>query len=354
MPGRQVCLVATIVLGACLSLRGQTFEVGPQGSKPTNTKPKEKGTDRTPSQDSGMGWGSSIGVAREARAAREALQKNDYRSAAAHAERAAKAAPQNPDFWFHYAYSARLAGQYSESVVAYNRGLQQRPSSIEGLSGLAQTYAKMGRNKDAEEMLKRVIAANPSSDADLRLAGELTLSSDPRLALSYLERADAIHPSARNELLMARAYERSGDNNKAKELLDRARSRAPRDPEVLRSVAGYYRDSGEYDQAIATLKSVPSESPAYLTELAYTYELAGKKTEAADVYLQAANRAPGQVDIQLNAAQAQVSAKRAARAEPLLKRVESLDPNHYRVHAIRGEINRLRRQNDVAIRSEEH
>ncbi|PYX22225.1 MAG: hypothetical protein DMG82_15285, partial [Acidobacteria bacterium] len=186
---------------------------------------------------------------------------NDYRAASSHAARAAKSAPQNPDLWFLYAYAARLAGQYSESVDAYNRGLQARPSSVEGLSGLAQTYAKMGRNKDAEETLKRVIAANPSSDADLRLAGELTLSSDPRLALSYLERADAIHPSARNELLMARAYERTGDKNKAKELLDRARSRAPRDPEVLRSVASYYRDSGEYDQAIATLKSVPSQSP---------------------------------------------------------------------------------------------
>jgi tetratricopeptide (TPR) repeat protein len=353
MPGTRVCLAAAIILLACAGLAGQTFEVGPQGNQPANGRKDEKSSRRGPASDSGMGWGSSIAVAREARAAREALQKNDYRAASSHAARAAKSAPQNPDLWFLYAYAARLAGQYSESVDAYNRGLQARPSSVEGLSGLAQTYAKMGRNKDAEETLKRVIAANPSSDADLRLAGELTLSSDPRLALSYLERADAIHPSARNELLMARAYERTGDKNKAKELLDRARSRAPSDPEVLRSVAGYYRDSGEYDQAIATLKSVPSQSPAYLSELAYTYELAGKKTEAADVYLQAANRAPGQVDIQLNAAQAQVSAKRAARAEPLLKRVESLDPNHYRLHAIRGEINRLRRQNDAAIREYE-
>ena len=351
MPGMLVCLAAMILL-ACTGLAGQTFEVGPQANQPA-TGTKEKSPRRQPGSDSGMGWGSSIAVAREARAAREALQKNDYRAATSHAARAAKSAPQNPDLWFLYAYAARLAGQYPESVDAYNHGLQERPSSIEGLSGLAQTYAKMGRNKDAEEMLKRVIAANPSSDADLRLAGELTLSSDPKLALSYLERADAIHPSARNELLMARAYERTGDKNKAKELLDRARSRAPNDPDVLRSVAGYYRDSGEYEQAIATLKSVPSQSPLYLSELAYTYELAGKKTEAADAYLQAANRAPGQIDIQLNAAQAQVSAKRAARAEPLLHRVESRDPNHYRLHAIRGEINRLRRQNDAAIREYE-
>jgi len=220
-----------------------------------------------------MGWGSSIEVAREARAAREALQRNENRSAAAHAARAAKAAPQNPDLWFLYAYAARLAGDYQASVNAYTRGLQARPSSIEGLSGLAQTYAKMGRSKEAEEMLKRVLAANPSSDADLRLAGELTLNTDPKLALAYLSRADAIRPSARTELLMARAYQRAGDQNKAKELLERARNRAPRDSEVVRSVAAYYRDTGQYDLAISTLKSLPSEAPSYLSELGYTYEL---------------------------------------------------------------------------------
>src|SRR5437868_13973295 len=88
MPGRRVCLVATIVLGASVALTGQTFEVGPQGSQPSHTAPKGKTTRRSPNSDAGMGWGSSIGVAREARAAREALQKNDYRSASAHAARA--------------------------------------------------------------------------------------------------------------------------------------------------------------------------------------------------------------------------------------------------------------------------
>ncbi len=48
---------------------------------------------------------------------------------------------------------------------------------------------------------------------------------------------------------MARAYDRLGDKGRAKELLDRARSTAPRDPDVVRSVASYYRDTGQYDLA---------------------------------------------------------------------------------------------------------
>jgi len=348
----RACFIAAAALAVSVASFGQTFEIGPQ-EKNWPVSPSKKSPGHAAPQDSGMGWGSSIEVAREARAAQAALQKNDYRSAVFHAEHAAKAAPHNSDLWFLLAYAARLAGQYSSSVDAYQRGLQLRPSSIEGLSGLAQTYARMGRSAEAQEILGQVIAANPKSEADLRLAGELVLPSDPKQALVYLERADAIRASARNELLMARAWERFGDRRRAKELLDRARRTAPRDPDVLRSIGSYYRDTGQYDLAISTLKSVPSESPSYLSELAYTYELAGERSEAAETFLRAANKAPGQAELQLNAAQALVNAKQPGRAEPLLKRVEVLEPNHYRMHAVRGEIARFRRQIQVALREYE-
>ena len=352
-PKRQVCLLMAMVVGAWVTLSGQTFEVGPQSNSPSQNKPAQKPNRRSQSAESGMGWGTSIEVAREARAAREALQKNDYRAATSYASRAARSAPQNADLWFLFGYAARMSGDYSSSVDAYKQGLQGRPSSIEGLSGLAQTYAKMGRNQEAQETLKAVIAANPKNDADLRLAGELALTSDPKLALTYLERAESIRPSARNELLMARAYERTGDKAKAQDLLERARKTAPLDPDVARSVASYYRDSGQYDQAIDTLKSVPSVAPSYLAELGYTYELAGKRSEAAETLVRAADQAPKQIDLQLSAAQALVNAKHYGRAETLLKRVESIDPNQYRMHAIRGAIDHAQHDDKSAIQEYE-
>ena len=102
------------------------------------------------------------------------------------------AAPQNPDLWFTLAYAARLSGQYSQSVDAYQRGLQLKPSSVEGLSGLAQTYARMGRSADAQKTLEAALAANPKSDVDLQLAGELLLPTDPERAIDYLQRSEAV------------------------------------------------------------------------------------------------------------------------------------------------------------------
>jgi len=60
--------------------------------------------------------------------------------------------------------------------------------------------------------------------------------------------------------------------------------------------------------------------------------------------------AEGQIDIQLNAAQALVNAGDFGDAETLLKRAEGLDSAHYRLHAIRGQLYRLERRPEDGIR----
>jgi len=297
-----------------------------------------------------MGWGSSIEVARQARAAQQALDKGDFERAANFAERAAKAAPQNADFWFLLGYAARLAGRYPTSIDAYNHGLQARPSSIPGLSGLAQTYAKMGRNEEAKALVEKALAANPRSAEDLRLAGELLLLSDPKQSLTYFRRAESEQSNPRTELLMARAYQRVGDRDQAKKWLEAARSKAPHNPDVLRSVAAYYRETGQYQLALETLKPLPAKDANAMAELAFTYQMAGEKKQAAQMYLRAAAMAEGQIDIQLNAAQALVNAGDFGDAETLLKRAEGLDSAHYRLHAIRGQLYRLERRPEDGIR----
>ena len=297
-----------------------------------------------------MGWGSSIEVARQVHAAQDAMRRGDYTTAMNSAERVVKSAPQNPDFWFLLAYSARLAGRYNTSVDAYKKGLEERPSSIEGLSGLAQTYARMGHNQEAQATLQKVLAANPTNPDDLQLAGELLLNSDPRGALTYLEKAEALKSRPRTELLMARAYQRLDQPDQVHALLERARRRAPHDPEVLRSIAGYYRETNQYDEAIRILTSLPLKDASSLAELAYTYELAGKRNQAADTYLRAADAAKGQIDIQFGAAQALINTGRVTQAQTLLNRAQALDSNHYRLHALRGEIDNLENKYEDGIR----
>jgi len=340
-----LCLIAAPFLTA------QTFEVTPQSSGKKFQKAKQKpSAPQKKREGNGIGWGSGIETAREARAVQQALAKGDYKSAIASATRAANSAPQNADLWFLLGYAARLGGDYSLSLQGYQKGLQKKPSSIQGLSGEAQTYAKMGRTNEAQNLLKQVLAANPKSATDLQLSGELALQSDPKTALDLLKRADAVQASARTDLLIARAYQKMNQPEASKQYLDRAESRAPNDPNVLRAVGAFYRDAGNYDDAIASLQKAVSKTPLALAELAYTYGLAGKKKEAAETYTQAANRYPKSADLQMSAAQALVNVAAFEKAENFLKRAEGSNPNNYRLHAIRGQIYTLEDHNDEALR----
>jgi tetratricopeptide (TPR) repeat protein len=292
-------------------------------------------------------------VAREARAAQMALQQGDARGAVAHAQHAVNAAPQNYDLWFTLAYAARLSGQYSLSVDAYQRGLALKPSSVQGLSGLAQTYARMGRTADAQQALDQVLAANPKSDQDLQLAGELLLPTDPKRALEYLQRSEAAKPSARTELLLARAYDRTGNGEAAHNMLERARHSAPNNPEVLRAVASYYRDTGHYDQAIAILEGLHAKDASTLAELGYSYALAGNTHASASAYAEAAKHAPQDIEIQLNAAQAMLGAGDFENATSLLNHAAALNSQHYRLYALRGRLDAVQHRSDEAIREYE-
>lgn len=353
-------LISRTILGVLLLTASfavaQTFEINKphpaHKGHPGKKKPNEKSA--PPPRAGSMGWGSGIEVARQARAAQDALKRGDYKAAVGYAQRAASSAPQDASLWFSLGYAARLAGEYQLSASAFEHGLRDQPSSIGGLSGLAQTYAKMGRHADAQALLQKVLAANPKSVTDLELAGELFLSSDTTTGLRLLLRAEALQPSARNELLIARAYQRLNQQDQAKRYLVSAEAKAPHNPSVLRTVAAFYRDAKQYDLAIATLqKALGTKDPQVLPELAYTYEVAGKKKEAAAAYSEAATAHMRNTGLQLSAAQALVNVSEFKRAGVFLQRAEEQDPQSYRLHAIKGQLYSVQNQDEDAIREYE-
>jgi tetratricopeptide (TPR) repeat protein len=268
-----------------------------------------------------------------------------------YAQRATQSAPNDPQLWFLLGYAARLNAKYQLSEDAYSRGLKLSPSSLEGLSGLAQTYSAMGRNDDAVRLLKQVLASDPRRANDALVLGDLYMrAGDYTSALDALGRAERAHPDARSELLMALCYQHLKKPDLANKYLEAARKRAPDNPEVQRSLAGFFREEGKYPEAIAALKSIRNPKPDVTAELAYTYQLDGKPDESARLYGKAADELPKDMSLQLSAAQAQVAAGEIERAQPFLQRAEGIDSNYYRLHAIRGEIARTQDQDAEAVK----
>jgi len=302
------------------------------------------------SQEKSLGWGSNIENARLAHAAEQALKDGNYSSAMDYAQRATQSAPDNPQLWFLLGYAARLARKTQLSLDAYNRGLRLSPNSLDGLSGLAQTYKTLGRRDEAERILIKVLATDPKRSNDSEMLGEIYLQSGKYdQAVSVLNGTEAVQSSARVELLIALAYQRTKDFDKANHYLDLAKAHSRDNPEVERALAGFYRETGNYAAAIGALKSIRNPDPEIQAEMGYTYQLAGKPEESAKAYAQAASAKPGDVNLQLSAAQAQLAAGSTEGAEPFLKHAAALDPAHYRLHAIRGEIARLQERDQEAI-----
>jgi tetratricopeptide (TPR) repeat protein len=334
----------------------QTFELGGQPSKPNQQKPRRENKGKQSSSGEaapstgGMGWGSSIEVGRNARAAEDALKRGNYAAAMTFAERMTQSAPNEARNWFLLGYSARLAGKYQVSIDAYNRGLARQPSSVEGLSGLAQTYMHVGRTDEAKRLLLQVIAANPRRAVDLAMAGELFMKAgDLERAGALLERSEAIQPSVHAELLLAITYMKQKQPDKAKQLLDRAMRRGSASTDVFRAVAQYHRESHDYPSAIAILQRIPHKTAEVMSELGYTYELAGKKKESADAYEKAAEMAPDSVTTQLGAAQAELRLGEMDKTRTYLARAQQIDANHYRLHATRGDLAMLEHRDADAV-----
>ena len=339
---KSVLLIVCLPFLAAVAL-AQTYEInGGQQSQPASSssaQPKKGSTSAqsNASGENGMGWGSSIEVGRLARAAEDALRRGNPSAAADYAARAVQAAPQDNKLWFLLGYTSRLAGRYQTSVEAYQHGLQTAPGNADGLSGLAQTYERMGRTDDAKRLLLQVIRANPNRINDLLIAGELYLrTGDTQEGINLLQRAESQQPNAHAELMLAVAYLKLKQPDRAKEMLDQAKKHAPGNVEIFQAAANYYREEHDYKSAITTLMSAPHMTPAVLADLGYTYELDGDKEKAAEAYTRAANESPKEIGYQLSAAQAQLRVGNLDQARTYLNRAAAIDPNHYRLHAIRA------------------
>lgn len=320
----------------------QTYRINPNGSV---SQSSQKGK-----QNAGqLGWGSNIQSARLARATELALKQQHYSAALDYAERAAHSAPNNAQLWFLCGYAARLARRYSTSVDAYNHGLGIDPSSVEGQAGLAQTYSLMGREKDAEALLEKVVAESPRQPDNLVLLGNTYIElNDYKNAVGPLQRAEALKPGPRTELLLALSFEHLNQMSEASRYLHMAESRAPNNPDIERSLASFYTSTGDYSKALAQLQAIKNPGPDIVAQLGYTYKLAGNLEQSAAQYAQAARQMPRDIGVQIAAARAEIAANQVGQAQPFLKRATAINPNDYRIHAIRGDLARTNGQEQKA------
>jgi tetratricopeptide (TPR) repeat protein len=352
-------LMLCLMVVCAATAYAQTFEINGQQTQPSSASPNgrqptaKKGGQSAASApaNEGIGWGSSIEVGRLARAAEDALRHGNPAQAAGYAERAVNAAPGDNKLWFLLGYTSRMAGRYQQSLDAYHHGLQNSPGNPDGMSGLAQTYAVMGRTDEAERLLLQVIAANPRRTNDLLVLGQLYMKTgNTQRAVDLLQRVESQQANPHVELMLGMAYLKLKQPEKARQMLDLARKHSPGNVEIYQAAATFYREEHDYKSAIDILRRAPKQTPSVLADLGYSYELNGDKQAAADAYSKAASAEPGNISYQLSAAQAQLRIGDLEKTKSYLSRAAAIDPNNYRLHATRALLAKTENKNDEAIR----
>ena len=259
------------------------------------------------------------------RGAAEALEKEDYATAAPLLEKALADDADNVDLRFNLAFAYTQLQQDERAVKEYRKVLAAKPDLDQARQNLVMVLLRGDRFADAAPELEKLAATRPGDrQTHLYLAHAWFRSEQPEKAIpafrkahelgedspmlhlelgQSLAAAGAIDEAAAEyrraaeldpelatlELELAERVERSGDRAKALELYRSYLVRNPQEPAVLERVAMMLLEQGKAAEAIEPLEAVTAGSPtgANWAALAHAYQ----QTEQAEKAMNALGRA---------------------------------------------------------------
>jgi len=206
-----------------------------------------------------------------------------------------KALALRPGYWYNY---VRLGifygehGRYKEAEIPFMRVIDLLPDNPVGYTNLASIYHLEGRESEAEKMLKRSIAAQPTTRAYSNLATVYFFERRYSDALPIMEKlvadgtkeymqwgnlGDAYRWTPGNAEKAARAYQQ------AIALAAEAIDVNHRDATALSSMALYIAKLGQTTRSLQTMEKALAAAPddkTVLFDAAVICELAGERARA--------------------------------------------------------------------------
>jgi predicted Zn-dependent protease len=328
-----------------------------------------------------------------------AIDQYQFQDALVHLQRLLASAPESEKGelehlagWCHDALE-----QSEEAIAAFRRAIQHEPGRVAAHALLAEVLAeRLGRLKEAGQVMNAVVAANPHSTEallararfllsghdrlgaarDIRSALELLvqrryfaeadqvarqaagdglfdgdlarLSAEAALAVGDRERAvrlarEAVPGSARDyraALWLARLLDAAGRHNEAAAILRASADKSPRTWEVWAALVAALAHGQNADQARAAIAEAQGKLPPERLELglAHCWEALGDLAQAERYYRDGLARRPGDLLLLRAASDFFIRSDQPDKAEPLLRRLlepKTQCPADYAVRARR-------------------
>jgi len=338
---------------------------------------------------------STAGFEESIRLAEEALGQADPATSLSWLDRALRAQPDSPRAMLLLGRTFMALGRREDALAAFDsvaarEGAEER-AQVDALYGKAEALAGLERNLEAEEMLKRVLAAAPEHRGVHADLGRIYVAfgrldeamREFRAEIAAQKRAGTTAPGVPMDTVLASAWEglgiaawRAGDNATALDAL----SHAPDTAEVLYHRGLALARDGRNEEAARMLRAVLVEEPDHrgaLQNLArvargqeradalsrfqtlYAQDVARntlrirvtelrtraeQRAQAQDyagadaLLLQAAALAPDDVDVKMDLGRWRYRSGDRRGSEAMLREAIALDPMHADAHHLLGRL----------------
>ncbi len=266
---------------------------------------------------------------------------------------------QRSEAYLHFTKARMLAeqGQVNDSIAEYKKALDLDPGNSEIYSGMAETYMRAQRVREAVDAAQKAVKADPDNiDAHKILASVYTtligdsnnnqpITEDTiNQAVHEFEEIARIDPSDQQSYLMlGRLYQIKNDSAKAEEIYKKFLGLEPGSEDGITALARLYMDGGNNKEAVSLLENYVKdhqESDAAYDALAQAYASLEQFDKAAAAYRKVLDLDPDNVDTKKALAQALFFDNKYDDAATLYLDLLKLDPNDGMVLLRLGQIYR--------------
>lgn len=165
----------------------------------------------------------------------------------------------NPDnIWYGFFLSElyQYAGKYSDAIKIYDRIIQEDPNNLDNYYQLAALYLSAGKYSDAIRIYDQIESKTGiTEEISLQKQKIHLLQKDFQDAEEEMKRLIAAYPNeTRYMAILAELYMSANQQDKAYQLYQQILAADPEDPYIHMTLADFYRKQGKKDKAFEELK----------------------------------------------------------------------------------------------------
>ncbi|MCX7995680.1 MAG: tetratricopeptide repeat protein, partial [candidate division WOR-3 bacterium] len=192
-----------------------------------------------------------------------ALDKKDYKNARYYFTEAAYRNADMAQIYYLLGATCELDSAFTDAYFYYKKSIDYNPTSIPGLSALANLCDRLGRKKEALHIFEKIISIDSTDATALNYVGYTYAERGERLdyALELIEKALRIEPN-NGYIIDSRGwvYYQMGDYESALIDLKRA-SELVEDPVILEHLGDVYFKLGDIEKALEAYEKVLKLEP---------------------------------------------------------------------------------------------